>query len=167
MATKQKVIRFAGEVEKMKGPLAWSFVEFPFGVEELFDKKGVVRINGTINGVPIDRALMPRKNGSHVIILSAELLKRAKSNVGEKARFELWLNDKPNELPLSEELKGTIDFFPEFASAWNRLKPGIKRSMCIWINSGKTTATRSKRVGELLKRFETGHPWFAGKPSKA
>ena len=164
---KQKVMPFTVEVEKMKGPSAWSFIEFPFVVADVFGKKGVVRIKGTINGIPMDRALMPRKSGYHLIILSAELLRKAKTRVGEKARFEVWLNEHPDEVLLSEELKGTIGFFPEFASAWNKLKPGMKRSICLWINSGKTTETRSKRVAELLKRSETGHPWFAPKASKS
>jgi hypothetical protein len=160
------VIKFTAELEKMPGRFAWTYVEFPHDVEKLFGKRGVVRVKGMINGVPIDRALMPRKSGYHMIVLSAQLRKKAKVEVGERAAFEIWLNDRPDELELSEELKETLDFFPEFALAWKKLRPGMKRSMCIWINSGKTVATRAKRVAELLRRFDSGHPWFGGRQVK-
>ncbi len=165
-AKRTEVIRFTAELEKMPGRFAWTYVEFPYEVEKLFGKKGVVRVKGTVNGVPIDRALMPRKSGYHMIVLSAELRKKAKVEVGEKATFEIWLNERPDELELSEELKETLEFFPEFALAWKKLTPGMKRSMCIWINSGKTVATRAKRVAELLRRFDSGHPWFGGRQVK-
>jgi len=76
MVRKEKtsaVIRFTAELEKMSGRFAWTYVEFPFDVQELFGKKGSVRIKGTINGVSMDRALMPTKSGYHIIVLGSEL----------------------------------------------------------------------------------------------
>jgi hypothetical protein len=162
-----KTIRFTAEVEKMPGRFAWTYVEFPHDVQKLFGKKGVVRVKGTMNGVPIDRALMPRKSGYHMIVLSAELRKKANVEIGEKAVFEIWLNDRPDELELSEELKETLAFFPEFAQAWEKLTPGMKRGMCYWVGSAKTEATRAKRVAELLRRFDSRHPWFGGRQVKS
>lgn len=39
-------------------------------------------------------------------------------------------------------------------TAWNTLTPGMKRSMCYWVESGRTEATRAERIAELLRRFE-------------
>ena len=167
MTNARKVIRFTAELEKMKGRFAWTFVEFPHEVHKMFGKKGTVRIKGTINGVPIDRALMPTKSGYHIIVFGTELRKKAKVKVGDRAVFEVWLNKKPDELELPRELKETLDFFPELAAGWARMKPGMKRSILIWINSGKTVHTRAKRVAELLRRFETGHRWFAERLTKS
>lgn len=154
------VIRFTAVLEKMPGRFAWTYVEFPHDVQQLFGKKGSVRIKGTINGVPMDRALMPRKSGIHMIVLGTDLRKKARVVVGQEARFEVWLNTKPQEVVLPQELAETLDFFPEFKKGWQRITPGMQRSIVIWINSGKTERTRAKYVGEVLKRFETGHAWF-------
>ena len=156
-------IRFDAVLEKMPGRYAWTFVEFPHDVEKLFGKRGSVRVKGTINGVPMDRALMPTKSGFHLLVFGAELRRQAKVEAGDRARFEVWPNTKPDELELPEELHETLDFFPDFKAGWERMKPGMKRSMLIWINNGKTVHTRAKRVAELLRRSETGHPWFAQK----
>ncbi len=160
MAKKNDVIRFSAVLEKMDGRFAWTFVEFPHDVETLFGKRGSVRIKGTVNGVPMDRALMPTKSGFHLIVLGNDLRRQAKVKPGDTALFEVWLNKKPDEFQLPEELQETLDFFPEFKAGWERVRPGMKRSILIWLNSGKTIATRAKRVAEILRRFETGHAWF-------
>ena len=162
-AKKPEIIRFTAPLEKMAGHFAWTYLEFPHDVEKMFGKRGTVRIKGTVNGVPMDRALMPTKSGMHFIVFGADLRKKAKLKVGEMARLEVWLNTKPNELDLPEELRETLDFFPDFKTGWDRMKPGRKRNVLIWINQGKTMPTKAKRVAELLKRFETGHAWFVRK----
>ncbi len=156
----REVIRFEALIEKMKGRFAWTYAEFPHDVEKMFGKRGSVRIKGTVNGTPMDRALMPTKSGVHFVVLGQDLRKKAKLEVGEMARFEVWLNKKPNELELPEELQETLDFLPDFKAGWERMRPGRKRNVLIWINGGKTVPTRAKRVAEVLRRFETGHPWF-------
>ena len=73
------------------------------------------------------------------------------------AQVEVWLNTEPAKLDLPEELAETLDFLPEMKTAWDQLSPGMQRSMCYWVGSAKTVATRAKRVAELLRRLETGH----------
>ena len=156
----KKVIRFAGKLEKAEGRFGWTFVEFPHDVEKLFGKRGAVRVKGTVNGVPMDRALMPTKSGYHVIVLGDDLRRKAKVKAGDEVAIELWLNPDPTHVELPAELAETLDFLQDFKRGWQRLLPGRQRNICIWINQGKTEATRAKRVAELLRRFETGHAWF-------
>ena len=153
-----RIYRFTAPLEKMGGRFAWSYVEFPHDVEKLFGKKGNVRVKGTMNGVPVDRALMPTKSGYHLIILGADIRRAANiKKEGQLVEVEIWLNTDPTKLDIPEELSDTMDFIPEMKAAWNKLTPGMQRSMCYWVNSGKAVETRAKRVAELLRRFETGH----------
>jgi hypothetical protein len=132
-------------------------------VSKVFGKGGAVRIKGRVNGVPMDRALMPTGRGVHVIVLGQELRRKAKVKVGDQAHFELWLNTTPDEMELPDELRETLDFLPDFKKGWENMRTGMKRSIMIWINSGRTVPTRANRVAELLRRFETGHEWFQEK----
>ena len=159
MAKKAKeTYRFTAPLERMEGRFAWSYVEFPHDVQQLFGKKGNVRVKGTVNGVAVDRALMPTKSGYHIIILGGDIRRAAKiKKEGQLVDVEVWLNTEPSKLDIPEELSDTIDFIPEMKAAWDKLKPGMQRSMCYWVGSGKTVETRAKRVAELLRRFETGH----------
>ena len=158
MAKPKRTIVFTAPMEKMSGQFAWSYLEFPHDVEQLFGRRGNVRVKGTINGVPVDRALMPTKSGYHIIILGGDIRRAAKlKKVGDLAQVEVWLNTEPTQLDLPEELAETLDFLPEMKVAWDQLNPGMRRSMCYWVGSAKTVATRAKRVAELLRRFETGY----------
>lgn len=159
-APAKDVFRFTAVLEKMPGRFGWTFVEFPHDVQALFGKKGAVRVKGTVNGVPMDRALMPTKSGYHVIVLGIDLRRRAKVKAGDRAAFEVWRDPRPDVVELPEELRETLDFLPAFKADWERLTPGMKRSILTWVNSAKTTPTRAKRVAEVLRRSETGHPWF-------
>lgn len=76
--------------------------------------------------------------------------------MGYPVQVELRLDPEPNRVDIPEELAETLDFFPEMKAAWDQLKPGMQRSMCYWVSSGRTVVTRAKRVAGLLRRFETG-----------
>lgn len=149
--------RFTAALERMSGKFAWSYVEFPHDVKELFGKRGEVRVKCLINGVAVDRALMPTKSGIHIIALSAALRKKAGIKApGDPVHIELWRDPDPDRIDVPEELAETLDFMPEMKRAWDKLTPGLRRSMCHWINGGKTLPTRAARVTEVIRRLETG-----------
>ena len=166
MAKKPKeVYRFTAPLERMSGKFAWHYVEFPHDVKALFGKRGDVRVKCLINGVAVDRALMPTKSGFHIIVLGGELRKKAGlKKPGDPVQVELWLDPDPDRINVPEELAETLDFMPEMKRAWDKLTPGLKRGMCHWVDSGKTLPTRAKRVTEVIRRLETGTlRWQPGK----
>lgn len=152
-------------MHRMDGEFAWHYLEFPHDVEQLFGTKGNFRVRGTINGVAVDRALMPVKGGRHIIIVGGDIRRAAKlRQVGDIAEVEVWPHEAPEKPDLPEALKDTLDFLPEMKAAWERLKPGRQRNMCIWIGGARTPATRAKRIAELLRRLETGEGWTPSSP---
>lgn len=155
--TGKRTYRFTAPLERMSGRFAWSYVEFPHDVKELFGKRGEVRVKCLFNGIAIDRALMPAKSGYHILVLGGDLRKQAGiRKPGDPVRVELWLDPEPDRIDIPEELAETLDFIPDMKAAWDKLKPGMQRSMCYWVRSGKTLPTRAKRVAELLRRFDAG-----------
>jgi hypothetical protein len=161
MATKSpaaKTYRFTAPLEKMHAEMAFMYVEIPIDVEREFGTRSRVRVLGTVNGVAVDRALIPQKSGVHIIILGGDIRRAAKiKRVGDPVQVEFWKHPTPDELDLPEDLAETLDFLPEMKAAWDQLKPGMQRSMCYWVGSAKTEATRAKRIAELLRRFESGN----------
>ena len=157
--------KFTAPMERMTGRFAWSYLEFPHDVKELFGKRGdpartgqVVRVQCLINGVAADRALMPTKSGYHIIVMGGDLRKKAGiKRVGDPVQMELWLHPDPDHIDIPEDLAETLDFIPEMKAAWDKLTPGRKRNMCYWVGTAKTAPTRAKRIAELLRRFESGN----------
>jgi hypothetical protein len=153
-----KTFRFSAPLERFEGRSAWYFVEFPYDAAKLFGRKGNIRVKCLINGVPTDRALMPRSNGFHILILGGDIRRQAGlKKLGQSVELALWADPEPDKLDIPEALAETLDFLPEMKAAWDRLTLGMRRNMCYWVGSAKTEATQAKRVAELLRRFETGH----------
>lgn len=161
---RSKIWKFTAPLERMDSEFAWYYVEFPHDVQQEFGTRSRVRVKTVINGIPADRALMPTRSGFHMIVLGGELRRAAKlRSVGDKVNVELWLDPEPDRIDIPEELAETLDFMPEYQEKWKALKPGMQRSMCYWISSGKTLQTRSKRVAEILRRFDSGDFHFGEK----
>lgn len=161
-----EIHRFTATIVRGEGKGAWSWVEFPHDVHALYGTRAAVRIKGTMNGMPIDRALIPTKSGYHVIIVSNGLRKSHKLKDGVPVHVEVWRNENQEEVNVPEELQETLDFMDDLNAAWKKLRPGVQRGICHWISSGKTIETKAKRVAEVLRRFETGHEWFRNAKEK-
>jgi uncharacterized protein YdeI (YjbR/CyaY-like superfamily) len=100
---------------------------------------------------------MPQKSGVHIIILGGDIRKAAGvEREGDRVQVEFWKHPNPDHLDLPEELAETLDLLPEMRTAWDKLTPGMKRSMGYGVGSSKTEATRARRVAERLRRFEAG-----------
>ena len=126
-----RTYRFTAPLEKMNAQMAFMYVEVPIDVEKEFGTRSRVRVQGTVNGVAVDRALMPQKSGVHIIILGGEIRRAAKlKRVGDIVQVEFWKHPDPDELELPEALAETLDFLPEMKAAWDALTPGMRRSMC-------------------------------------
>ena len=152
-----RTYRFTAPLERMDAGMAFMYLEVPINVEQEFGTRSRVRVQGTVNGITVDRALMPQKSGVHIIILGSDIRRAAKlKKVGDQVQVELWKHPNPEVINLPEELAETLDFIPEMKAAWERLTLGRKRNMCYWVGSAKTLPTRAKRIAELLRRFEMG-----------
>lgn len=104
--TSAQVQRFTATIVKSEGKGAWSWIEFPHDVHELYGTRAAVRIKGTLNGLPIDRALIPTKSGFHVIIVSNGLRKSHKLKDGVPVKVEVWRNEDQDEVIVPEDLRG-------------------------------------------------------------
>ncbi len=153
----QKVFRFRRIVERFPDKGGWHFVRFPYVVEELFRTRGTVRVTGTINGIAVDRGLIPDGNGGHLIVLGSDLRRKAGVRLGNEVTVELSRHTAPDEVALPEEMEEAFKQAPEAKVRFERCNPGIRRSLMSYITSGKRADTRATRATMLLERFLSGY----------
>lgn len=154
---KKKIYRFNAPLARFSEGFKYYYVRFPYSVEELFGVKGKVRIQGKMNGIDIDRGLMPDGNGGHFIILGGELRKQAGLRLGNITTFEIWEHEAPDEIEIPEEMEAAFEQEPEGRVMYEKLTPGHRRSVLSYITSAKTPETRAKRAAFLLERFLSGY----------
>lgn len=144
----------------MKG--GWYYVTFPHDVYELFGTRRTVFMVGTVNDVPIQKSLMPIGNGSHMLVLSADLRRQARAVLGSEVSVVLTLAERPDQEEAPSELAAIFELLPDFEAAWLQLKGSVQRGILHWLLSAKTTTTREKRAAEVLRRYEERISWFDG-----
>lgn len=162
-SNKEGFIRFEGILERRSTSIGGNhFVSVPVSVSKFFGERGSVRVLGTVNGIEVDRALIPDGEGGHHIIIGTDVRKKLKAVEGTKLSFDIYRNPNPTDIDIPEELSAAIEMEPEAIRKFAKMTPGMKRNMAYWVNSGKLPETRAKRAVEILRRIMNNYP-FGGK----
>jgi hypothetical protein len=152
--SEEGTIRFEGILEKRTKIGGGHYVRVPLEVTKFFGSpKGRLRVLGTMNGVAVDRALIPDGEGGHEIIVGTDVRKKTKSAEGEKVVIEIYRNPSPDDIVIPEELIAAIEMEEVAIRRFAKMTPGMKRNMAYWVNSGKLPETRAKRAVEILRRI--------------
>lgn len=69
------------------------FIELPFNVWDLFNKKGAMKVKGSINNVPYECALIPRGNGIYLFPINKKIIQKARASVGDTLNVTMELAD--------------------------------------------------------------------------
>jgi len=152
-----KTYRFTATLMRQPGKGGMYYVLFPHEVEKEFGTKGSVRVLGALNNIVIDRALIPRGDGTHYILINTELRRKAGLREGNTVIIAIKQNENPDILTIPEELIEGFEMEPEARKIFDQHTKGFQRSIIYWINTAKRTETRAQRVGEMLQRLISGY----------
>lgn len=140
----------------------WVIVVTPIDVRKVFGTASYVRTKGTVDGYPFfDTALMPMKEGKHMMPIRFDIRKAIRKQAGDTV--EICLEQDFEELKVSTELLEALEASEEAKQMFDALPPSHKRMYTRHINDSKRQETRDARavkiVLDLEKRFfEKGLP---------
>ncbi|MEM6777091.1 MAG: YdeI/OmpD-associated family protein [Planctomycetota bacterium] len=118
-----------------------------------FGRSKRLRIDGEVNGVRIEAALIPSK-GQWYVMVSKRLQKTCGIRVGDSVTVSFDIAD-PNAVNIPPELQFALDANDEARMEWEQLSAGKKRSHCYWVDSAKMPETRERRVNKTIDRIIT------------
>lgn len=58
------------------------FIELPFNIWTIFNKKGAVRVKGSINSIAYECSLIPRGNGVYLLPINKKIIEKSKITIG-------------------------------------------------------------------------------------
>jgi hypothetical protein len=128
---------------------AWTYLQVPFSVPEVFGRKGQVPVRATINGFTFRNSLMP-SNGVHILGIGKGVLAAAGAATGDTVEVKLALDDAPRTVDVPADLGAALSNAPSQAKSFAALSYSHKKEFVDWIQSAKKPETRVSRIEKTI-----------------
>ena len=142
--------KFAKQGEKT----GWTYIEISVSQAKKIkpDTKVSFRVKGTLDSFAIQKtALLPMGDGKFIMPLNASIRKGIGKKHGEKLKVSLEVDER--EIELSRDLMKCLKYDPQAIAFFKTLPKGHQQYFSKWIESAKTTQTKTKRIVMALIAF--------------
>lgn len=126
-----------------------TYIEIPFNVKEVFGSGGIVKVKGTVDGIPFRSALSPMLKTCHIMVVTQAQRASTGKKAGDivKVSIEKDTGERFFEIPyiFTEALKlnGILD-------AYNSLSYTIRKELAESITTAKREQTKIKRLNKAI-----------------
>ncbi len=151
-------IRFKAKLLRPATPKSatWAFLVLPKSASAKFAPRGMVSVEGTMNGSPFQAALEPDGQGSHWLKVSRKLREAAGAEIGDVVAFQMTPLDKEPEPKVPADLRKALAGVPQALALWSDITPKARRDWIQWITSAKQSETRVRRVENACEMLAAG-----------
>lgn len=147
---KTKAVEFKAIIQK-NGELNAAFVEFPFSVEELFSKKGQVKIRAVFDDtVEYRGSLVKMKSDCHLLGLTQEIRKQLGKTFGDEIFVSLIEDKEERTVDIAEDIAVVFNENPEAKELFTKMSYTHKKEYIRWIEEAKKPETRENRKTKMI-----------------
>lgn len=135
---------------------SWTLIRLPKNISTQLPSKGMVMVEGTINGFPIRAALEPDGKKSHWFKVDNTMLKTSHLVSGDIVLLEITPVKEWPEPELPEDLQTALSITPKVNKLWKDITPMARWDWIRWIRSTKNVETRKKRIHVAFSKLNSG-----------
>lgn len=155
MAAGKLSFRFTSRAVLLDQGMPFHALPVPDDLAAAWEKAKVRRLVGTINGHPVNRALMNHADGGSFFIVSRDLMKEAGIGLKTPAVLAFHPDPTPEQLDMPEEFQIALNQDDAARARWDTFTVGRQRSLLIYVTGAKTEATRIKRSLDLAQKIRS------------
>ncbi|MGN7865502.1 YdeI/OmpD-associated family protein [Chryseobacterium sp. 22458] len=144
-------------VIKQNGTMNAAFVEFPFSTEELFNKKGQVKIKAIFDGtVEYRGSLAKMKSDCHILGLTQEIRKQLGKTFGDEVFVSLMEDKEERAVDIADDITTVFNENPEAKIMFDKMSYTHKKEYIRWIEEAKKPETRENRKIKMIQMILEG-----------
>lgn len=130
-------------------------IKIPFNSSKTLPSRGMIMIEGTVNGVNFKAPLEPDGKGSHWSEISDKLCEEAGVMVDDTISFNI---EPVNDWIEPEIPEDIIDVIMKagFMNQWNAVTTKARWEWLRWIRSTRNPTTRQKRIDVACSKLQKG-----------
>jgi len=146
-------IRFKAKLFKIG---SWTLLRLPKSASAKLPSRGMVMVEGTINGFRFQTELEPDGKGSHWLRIDEPMRKSARAELGDTVKLEFEPSKEWPEPKVPEDLKKALAATPQAHATWMDITPMARWDWIRWIGSTKNPETRRRRIDVTFSKFKKG-----------
>jgi hypothetical protein len=125
----------------------WAFLVLPAAASKRLPSRGMVSVEGTLDGVAFAASLHPDGKGSHWLKVEPSLRTAAKKTIGDTVALVFAPAATEPEPAVPAALRDALRAAPPRAlETWNDITAAARRDFVQWIESAKREETRVSRL---------------------
>jgi ribosomal protein S18 acetylase RimI-like enzyme len=149
-------ITFEAEI-KQNGTMNAAFVDFLFSTEELFGKKGKVKIKALLDEkVEYRGSLAKMRSDCHLLGLTQEVRKQLGKTFGDKVTVKLWQDQEERIVEIPEDVLEVFEKNIKAFEMYQKMSYTHRKEYMRWITEAKKPETRENRKVKLIEMILAG-----------
>lgn len=150
------LISFTGQIMQ-HGSINAAFIEFPFSTEEIFGKKGQIKVKAIFdNAVAYRGSLVKMKTECHILGLTQEIRKELKKTFGDEVSVKLWEDNEERIVEIPEDVLVTFEKNKDAFEFYQKMSYTHRKEYMRWITEAKKPETREKRKQKMIEMILNG-----------
>ncbi|HCR76347.1 MAG TPA: hypothetical protein DIW37_08115 [Chryseobacterium sp.] len=148
-------------VIKQNGEMNAAFVEFPFSTEEIFGKKGQVKIKAVFDDkVEYRGSLAKMKSECHILGLTQEIRKQLGKSFGDEVSVSLTEDKEERVVEIVEDIVLLFNENHEAKILFDKMNYTHRKEYIRWIEEAKKPETRENRKLKMIQMILEGKKEF-------
>lgn len=153
---KNQTVEFSAII-KQNGEMNAAFVEFPFSTEELFGKKGQVKIKALFDEKVEYRGSLAKMNSDcHILGLTQAIRKQLNKTFGDNVFVSLMEDKEERTIEIADDIALVFIQNQEAKTLFDNMSYTHRKEYIRWIEEAKKPETRENRKLKMIQMILDG-----------